>query len=111
MRVGVIGGGAWDLVLAPVLGRATLRIWVKAVKIFRSWCCRNIFIFPFLVEFTMSPETLRVTKLFSTDSAFIILCPRVNSLMFTQMKSLSEILSTNCAMVRLFTSMDTVMSA
>lgn len=99
------------MVLAPVLGHATLRVWIKAVKVLCSWCCRNLFHFPLLVEFTVPPEALGVTKLFSTDGAFIILCPRVDRLVLAQMKSFSEILSTNSAMMRLFPSMDTVMPA
>lgn len=107
----VIGGGAWCLVLAPVLGHATLRIWVKAVKVLRSWCCGHLFHLPFLVKFAVPPEALGVTKLFPTDAAFVILCTRVDCLMLAEMKSLSKILSTNSAMMGLFSSMDAVMPA
>ena len=81
LRVGVIGGGAWCLVLAPVLGHATLRIWVKAVQVLCSRCCGHLFQLSLLVEFTVPPEALGVTKLFPTDTAFVILCPRVDCLM------------------------------
>lgn len=107
----VIGGGAWCLVLAPVLGHATLRVWVKAVKVLRSWCCGHLFHLPFLVEFAMPPEALGVTKLFPTDAAFVILCPRVDCLMLAEVESFSKILSTNSAVMGLFSSMDAVMPA
>lgn len=111
LRVGVIGGGAWCLVLASVLGDATLRVWVKAVKVIRSWCCGHLFQLPFLVEFTVPPKALGVTKLFPTDAAFVILCPRVDCLMLAEVKSLSEIFSTNSAVMGLFSSMDAIMPA
>lgn len=111
LRVGVIGGGAWCLDLAPVLGHATLRVGVKAVKVIRSWCCGHLFQLPFLVEFTVPPEALGVTELFSTDAAFVILGPGVDRLMLAEVKSLSEILSTNSAVMGLLASMDAVVSA
>lgn len=111
LRVGVIGGGAWCLVLAPVLGHATLRVGVKAVKVLRSWCCGHLFQLPFLVEFAVSPEALRVAKLFPTDGAFVILRPRVDCLMLAEVKSLSEVLSANSAVMGLLSGMDAVMPA
>lgn len=112
LRVRVIGGGAWDMVLTPVLDRATLRIWVKAVQIFcRCRCRRDLFIFPLLVELAVPTKTLRIAKLFSTNGAFIIFCTGVDSLMFAQMKGLSEKLATDCAVVRLFPCVNAVVPA
>lgn len=111
LRVGVIGGSAWCLVLAPVLGHATLRVRVKAVEVIRSWCCGHLFQLPFLVELTVPPEALGVTKLFPTDAAFVILSPRVDCLMLAEVKSLSEILPANSAVMGLLSCVDAVVSA
>lgn len=111
LRVRVIGGGAWCLVLAPVLGHATLRVRVEAVEVIRSWGCGHLFKLPFLVQFTVPPEALGVTKLFPTDAAFVILGPRVHRLMFAEVKGLPKILSTNTAVMGLLSSMDAVVSA
>ena len=99
------------MVLAPVLGHATLRVWVKAVKVLWSWCCGHLFHLPFLVELAVPPEALGVTELFATDAAFVILGPRVDCLMLAEVKSLSKILSTNSAVMGLLASMDAVMPA
>lgn len=107
----IIRGGAWCLVLVSVLGHATLRVWVKAVEVLCSRCCGYLFQLPFLMQFAVPPEALRVTKLFSTDVTFVILLSRVDSLMFAEVKSLSKILSTNCAVMWLFSGMDAVMSS
>lgn len=99
------------MVRAPVWSHATLRVWVKAVKVFCSWCGGNFFQLSFLVEFAVPAEALGVTELFATNAAFVIFCPRVHGLMLAQVKSLSKILSANCAVMRLFTGVDAVVSA
>lgn len=99
------------MVLATVLGHATLRVWVKAVKVLRSWCRGHLFQLPFLVEFAVPPEALGVAKLFPTDAAFVILCTRVDCLMLAEVKSLPKILSTYSAVMGLLTSVDAVMPA
>lgn len=111
LGVGIIGGGAWCLVLAPVLGHATLRIWVKAVKVLWSRCGGHLFHLPFLVEFTVPPEALGVTKLFPTDAAFVILCPGVDCLMLAEVESFSEILPTNSAVMGLLSCVDAIVPA
>lgn len=111
LRVWVVGRSGWGWVLAPVLCHATLSIWVKAVEGLWSWCCGYLFQLSFLVEFAVPPKALGVTKFFPTDCAFVILCTRVDCLMLAEMKRLSEIFSTYGAMMRLFTSVDAVMSA
>lgn len=75
LRVGVVGGGAWCLILAPVLGHATLRIWVKAVHVLRGRRGGHLLQLPFLVEFAVPPEALRVSELLPADAAFVILRP------------------------------------
>lgn len=75
LGVGVVGGGARCLVLAPVLGHATLRIWVKAVHVLRRRRGGHLLQLPFLVEFAVPPEALRVAELLPADAAFVILRP------------------------------------